>query len=100
MFVALREEVREHGSRGEAQEERLKSLRTMLDAREEHFRWLSEKMDRSDLDVRVKEAQVQLVELGKQGLEMQETLQLAVRRLSSQEQVHDEMSQSFRRMEH
>eukprot|EP00929_Paragymnodinium_shiwhaense_P090700 TRINITY_DN5084_c0_g1_i2.p1 TRINITY_DN5084_c0_g1~~TRINITY_DN5084_c0_g1_i2.p1 ORF type:complete len:2062 (-),score=576.17 TRINITY_DN5084_c0_g1_i2:5-6190(-) len=97
---SLRQEIREHDSRAEAQEERLKSLRTLLDAREEHFRWVSEKLERSDPDLKLKEQQLQLQELCKGRLELAERLEVALHRLGEQEQLHDDLNESFRRIEH
>jgi len=54
--------------------EKLKILRTMLDSKEEHYRWLGERVERADWAGRFKEMQHNLSEWGNQCLEHAEKL--------------------------
>lgn len=85
--------------RVEAQEERLKSLRTLIEAKEENHRSLSDRVERMDCEGRLKELQCQIQELERGRFEHAENLELLQRRLQSHEQVHDEVSEDIRRLQ-
>lgn len=83
-------------SRVEAQEERLRSLRTLIDTKEEHFR--TNKFDRQDWEARCRELQALTLELDKQRVDHSERLELVQKRLEHHEKAHEEVCDHLRRL--
>lgn len=73
----------------EAQEERMKSMRTQLDMREEQHRSLSDRIERSDVEGRVRELQAQLSDLERHRADNAESLEQLHKRLEGHEQVQE-----------
>lgn len=84
-------------TRVEAQEERLRTLRTLLDTKEEHFR--HNKFDRQDWETRSKELQSVVSELDKQRVAHSEKLEVFTRKFDNQEKSHDEVCDQVRKLQ-
>lgn len=85
-------------ARLEAQEERLKSLRTLVETKEEHYRWLSDRVERTDWEGRFKELKSQLHDLEQHRLGSDETLKLAQQKVDRQEDAHEALANQLRRL--
>jgi len=83
----------------EMQEEKLKILRTMLDSKEEHYRWLGERVERADWEGRFKEMQHSVNEGSKQCLEYSEKLHLVLKKFDSREEDHEQICDAIRRLQ-
>jgi len=78
-------------SRLEAQEERMKSLRTLIETKDEHHRWLTEKVERADWEGKFKELNLQVHSLEQTRLGTEETLSLVRKQLSAQEETQEDL---------
>merc|ERR1712232_262662 len=79
-------------------EERLKSLRTLFDAKDEHIRWLSDRVERAGVDGRLKEVFAHISELKEQRQEYREQFNSFDQKLSRHEQLHDLTQQHLARV--
>lgn len=74
----------------EAQEERLKSLRTLIEAKDEHYRWLSDRVERADWENRFKDIHNRMQDHDQHKSATCEKLELLEKKLSShQEEIYD-----------
>eukprot|EP00928_Gymnodinium_smaydae_P020736 TRINITY_DN1801_c1_g1_i2.p1 TRINITY_DN1801_c1_g1~~TRINITY_DN1801_c1_g1_i2.p1 ORF type:complete len:1329 (+),score=419.28 TRINITY_DN1801_c1_g1_i2:109-3987(+) len=85
-------------ARLEAQEERLRSMRTLMDAREEHWKAIGERLERHDWDGRLEQMRQQQQEESRHRLEHHEKLQLVVRKLEDAEQAHEDLRNSHQEL--
>jgi len=93
------QESHETHARLEAQEERLKSLRTLIEAKEEHYRWLNDRVERADWEGRFKELQAQVKDLDQNRVGHTEELKIAQQRVERQEEAHEAISDQVRRLQ-
>jgi len=87
-------------ARGEAQEERLRTLRTLHDARDDHHRRLNERIEGSDWDGRLRELQRTVEDRGRKTAEHQEQIELMAHQLKRHEQAHEDVGSELRRLHH
>eukprot|EP00930_Biecheleria_cincta_P059361 TRINITY_DN450_c0_g2_i1.p1 TRINITY_DN450_c0_g2~~TRINITY_DN450_c0_g2_i1.p1 ORF type:complete len:1592 (-),score=450.31 TRINITY_DN450_c0_g2_i1:86-4759(-) len=76
------------------QEEQLRTLRTMFEAREEHIRALAERVDRGDWAANLKQIREALHEDGKQRQLQAETSQVLSKKMEYLEQAHEQLLSS------
>merc|ERR1719198_1913169 len=76
-------------ARLEMHEERLKVLRLRVENKEEHYRVLSERVERADWENRFEQTRQSLQEVSKEKLEDHEKIELIIKRLDYQDQVHE-----------
>eukprot|EP00930_Biecheleria_cincta_P096909 TRINITY_DN88681_c0_g1_i1.p1 TRINITY_DN88681_c0_g1~~TRINITY_DN88681_c0_g1_i1.p1 ORF type:complete len:545 (-),score=122.49 TRINITY_DN88681_c0_g1_i1:115-1749(-) len=93
------QESHEVHARLEAQEERLKSLRTLMETKEDHYRWLNDRVERADWEGRFKELQAQVKDLEQNRVGHTEELKLAQQRVERQEEAHEAMSEQVRKLQ-
>jgi len=93
----LTQEFQEMQARSEMQDERHRSLRTMLETRETEFR--TSKFDRQDLERGVRELQAVVQELEKQRLEHSERIELYQRRFDHVGKSQEELGDALRRLQ-
>lgn len=93
------QESHEVHARLEAQEERLKSLRTLMETKEDHYRWLNDRVERADWEGRFKELQAQIKDLEQNRVGHTEELKLAQQRVERQEEAHEAMSDQMRKLQ-
>eukprot|EP00440_Ansanella_granifera_P075573 gb/GFBE01082008.1/.p1 GENE.gb/GFBE01082008.1/~~gb/GFBE01082008.1/.p1 ORF type:complete len:568 (+),score=125.24 gb/GFBE01082008.1/:1-1704(+) len=86
-------------ARLEAQEERLKSLRTLIETKEEHYRWLSDRVERTDWEGRFKEIQSQVHDLEQYRVGHGEQLKLVQQKHERQEEAQEALNDQFRRLQ-
>lgn len=84
-------------TRVEAQEERLRSLRTIVDAKEENYR--VSKFDRQDWESKAKELQSVAAELERHRVDHGERLDVYQRKLENYEQAHVEVSELMHKIQ-
>lgn len=88
----------------QAQEERLKSLQTRHETKDEHYRELKDRVERTDWDSRLKELQSDLHEMAQTKIEHSERLELLQRKFDGGEQAlqqaHEEACDHIRQMHH
>jgi len=77
-------------ARLEAQEERLRSLRTAHELKEQHFNHLNNKVERTDWDAKFREVQNQLADMHQQKTSHAEKLEVLSQQLGMHEAAHDE----------
>eukprot|EP00929_Paragymnodinium_shiwhaense_P057219 TRINITY_DN28632_c0_g1_i3.p1 TRINITY_DN28632_c0_g1~~TRINITY_DN28632_c0_g1_i3.p1 ORF type:complete len:560 (+),score=129.33 TRINITY_DN28632_c0_g1_i3:129-1808(+) len=94
----LQQEMHEHHARVEAQEERLKTLRTIFETKEEHYRWLSDRVERTDWEGKFKDVQLSMQDLLKHKVEHNEKLELVQRRVDNHETLHLETADGLRNL--
>eukprot|EP00928_Gymnodinium_smaydae_P025331 TRINITY_DN20213_c0_g3_i2.p1 TRINITY_DN20213_c0_g3~~TRINITY_DN20213_c0_g3_i2.p1 ORF type:complete len:1148 (+),score=313.11 TRINITY_DN20213_c0_g3_i2:95-3445(+) len=82
----------------EAQEERLRGLRTLMEAREEHWRTLGERLERHDWEGRLEQLRQSQQQEARHRSEHQEHLQLITRRLEHQEQSHEQLQKTHQEL--
>lgn len=90
-------ESHEIHSRLEAQEERLKSLRTLVDTKEEHYRWLSDRVERADWEGRFKELHSLVHELESHRVGLSEKLTLVQKKVETHEETQEDIGEQLRR---
>lgn len=73
------------------QEEQLRTLRTMFEAREEHLRALAERVDRGDWAANLKQIREAIHEDGKQRQLQAETSQVLSKKVEYLEQAHEQL---------
>lgn len=83
--------------RVEAQEERMRSFRTLLDSKEETYR--AAKFDRQDWEARARELHEAQQELDKHRLQHREQLEVLGRRLGQHDEAHEEVCLQLRRLQ-
>jgi DNA repair exonuclease SbcCD ATPase subunit len=93
------QESHEVHARLEAQEERLKSLRTLMETKEDHYRWLNDRVERADWEGRFKEIQAQVKDLEQNRVGHTEELKLAQQRVERQEEAHEAMGDQVRKLQ-
>lgn len=74
-----------------SQEEQLRTLRTMFEAREEHLRALAERVDRGDWAANLKQIREAIHEDGKQRQLQAETSQVLSKKVEYLEQAHEQL---------
>lgn len=98
----LIQESHEMATRIEAQEQRLKSLQTRHETKEDQYRELKDRVERTDMDNRLKEMQNGLQEMQQSKIEHGEKLELLERKMDSSEQgfqqAHDEACDHIRQL--
>jgi len=94
----LQEEIQSHHSHKEAQEQRLRSLRTQMDAKEDHYRWLTERVERADWDIKLKELRSHMQELREEREEHVSTIDAIQKRHESHEEAIDGVQQAVHRL--
>lgn len=98
-FNEWQQESHEVHARLEAQEERLKSLRTLMETKEDHYRWLNDRVERADWEGRFKEIQAQVKDLEQNRVGHSEELKLAQQRVERQEEAHEAMGDQVRKLQ-
>lgn len=89
-------EAQDTQSRLETQEERLRSLRTMVDKSEEHYR--QDRFDKQSWEGRSKELQALTQELDKYRVEHMERLEIHQNKIGTVEKSHEELSDQLHNM--
>jgi len=84
-------------TRVEAQEERLRSLRTLMDTKEEHYRTI--KFDRQEWESRSRELHNLTQELEKHRVDHTERLEVYQRRFDHHEKSYEELGDQIRRIQ-
>jgi hypothetical protein len=88
------QDVRDAHASLSTQEEHQKTLRTLINASEENFRALSNRVERGDWDRRLEQLQQAIQEGASHKMAHQERIELMAKRIEYQEQAHDELCSS------
>mmetsp|Transcript_53464 Transcript_53464/g.106410 ORF Transcript_53464/g.106410 Transcript_53464/m.106410 type:complete len:780 (+) Transcript_53464:137-2476(+) len=88
------QDVRDVHATLSTQEEQQKTLRTLMNASEENFRSLSNRVERGDWDRRLEQLQQAIQEGASQKMAHMERMELMAKRIEYQEQAHDELCSS------
>lgn len=88
------QDVRDAHASLSTQEEQHKILRTLINAGEENFRALSNRVERGDWDRRLEQLQQTIQEGASQKMAHMERMELMAKRIEYQEQAHDELCSS------
>mmetsp|Transcript_74057 Transcript_74057/g.176339 ORF Transcript_74057/g.176339 Transcript_74057/m.176339 type:complete len:561 (+) Transcript_74057:77-1759(+) len=86
----LMAESHETHGRVEAQEERLRTMRTLFDTKEEHYRWLKDKVEGADYEGKLKEMHGQMTAANQMKAEAHEMVTLLHKKVEALEQNHDD----------
>mmetsp|Transcript_39246 Transcript_39246/g.108103 ORF Transcript_39246/g.108103 Transcript_39246/m.108103 type:complete len:917 (+) Transcript_39246:137-2887(+) len=86
----MRQDIHDIAMRLGAQEEGLRGVRTLFDAREEDWRRLGERFESSGLESRLESLRHAHMEESKHRMDHHERLEIMARRLEEQERAHDE----------
>jgi hypothetical protein len=76
----------------EAQEERLKSVQTRVETKEEHYRWLNDRVERFDWEGRFKEIQSKLDEFGQFRNYQRDELEVLSKKLEKTTQASEDFA--------
>mmetsp|Transcript_86805 Transcript_86805/g.226552 ORF Transcript_86805/g.226552 Transcript_86805/m.226552 type:complete len:409 (+) Transcript_86805:28-1254(+) len=81
------------------QEEKLRSLRTLHEAKEEQYRQLSDRVERENWDGRFKELTEKVAGLDARRIDFAEKLEILEKRLAGGEQAHEELYNTVRKLQ-
>lgn len=96
----MQQESHDVHARVEAQEERLKSMRTSHETKEQHYKWLADRVERADWDGKFKDMQTQLNDIHQQKMTHSEKLSVASQRLDVHEVAHGELQSHVNTLRH